>query len=400
MKKLLLYIFISTLFLDCSSDESKDDPTNGSEPDLSNYVVDCSGFVKFDSDDSSFLNFLISKGYDLNTDSKISCDEASKIVTLDLGNAGVVKNLIGVESFTNLKIITGYIELPVGTNNKARLVLNLYNNSNLEEINFNVRSKSNFWSSIPTIVLPKNSKLKKIDCSVATIKNLINLSTQTNLETVNFQGSGIIGEVDLSGSNKLTYLNLSRNEITEIKFSSVTNNTLKEINLGGTTITNITDSNNSIKAIKLETFANLETLDLSYNKFTEIDISKNSKLISLNVSSNNLLKIDLSNNKTLTTLRLDSNPISILNLNDLTTLRSLYCTNTSIENIDLSNNKLIYHVQLENNQLKSLNLKNGKNSFINSMTATKNKISCITVDNGFTPDPKKWVKDSSTKYCN
>ncbi|MBP1222902.1 hypothetical protein [Flavobacterium sp. 1355] len=400
MKK-LLHLFTSILLFGCSSsDDSSAEGSETNNSELSKYIVECSGYVKFDSNNSSFLNFLISKGYDLNNDSKISCEEASKITKLDLGNSGAVSNLGGIESFQNLQTITGYVLLRDSNINPNANILNLYNNSNLQEINFNVRAKSNAITTMQTIILPKSSKLTKLDCSLARIKNILNLNTQTNLESIDFQNSGVIGVIDLSGSTQLKTINLSKNAITEIKFPKTPVISLKEINLGGSPIDGVNDNNNSLTSINLEMLPNLESLALSYNKLTSVDISKNPKLTLLDITFNKILKIDLTNNKEIIHLKVSSTLISLLNLKELANLRSLYCTNTLIENIDLSNNKLIYYIQLENNQLKTLNLKNGRNTFINSMSATKNKINCITVDNGFTPDPKKWVKDANTKYCN
>ena len=103
MKKHTL-IFLLLLLLSCStnsgnSDSSTPPPPEPNQSELSKYAIgECSDFVKFDPHNLTFLNFLISKGYDLNKDSKISCDEAFKITMLDLGDSGYVTNLIGIES--------------------------------------------------------------------------------------------------------------------------------------------------------------------------------------------------------------------------------------------------------------------------------------------------------------
>lgn len=401
---------MAVLISSCSSNNEEVGSSNSSSNEnstdnstLSEFECEaCIDFVNFKQNEPSFLNFLISKGYDLNNDAKISCKEALLITELNFGNSGFVKNLKGIEQFKNLKRITGFFKLEDCYN--CDPILNLYNNKNLEEINLN-ETKSTIVNGlnvgergwVKKLILPNSFSLKLLNSPGTEVESIYNLSTQSNLELINLNNSNLKEEIDLSGCNKLISINLSYNYITSIKFSNIENPYLTTLKMGATSINY---NHNSLTKIALNTFPNLEELDLSYNQLGSIDISKNTKIKNLHLDNNKLLKLDVSNNNLIKSISASNNMISILNINNLINLNSLYFKNNSLDNLDLSKNVLINTVVLDNNDLKTLNLNNGKNNFIQYMTAKQNSINCIKIDNGFNPNPTKWFKDNSTKYCN
>lgn len=390
MKKSLI-IFLTVLLFSCSSNSDNTDTSSPPSPepnesDLSQYIIECSDFVKF-SKDSAFLLFLISKGYDLNNDFKISCEEALKITSLDLGSKGA-GDLIGIEYLQNLKTLSGKVNLDQFKFN----TLNLYNNYSLEEIDFNVAP-----TNIPIIILPKNSKLKTLNCYGGGVKKLLNLAEQKQLKVLNLKYCSLQGNIDLSKNNVIESINLSNNSVTSITFSTEINTSLKELNVGSA---NINMGFNHLTSINLKTFPNLEKLILSSNGLQKLDIANNSKLNYLDISFNSIPKMDFSNNRDIKILNINNNRITFLELENLPNLQILDAKNNLFENLDFSNSKNLNALSLDNNDLKTLNIKNGRNSFMTRVSVLENKINCIIIDNNFTPNPNKWFKDSNTKYCN
>jgi hypothetical protein len=386
MKKIFFILSFATILSCSSSDDSSTNNDNTTPPNnynttssLSEYEsAECADFVKFNVT-GNFLNFLISRGYDLNNDSKISCYEASLITELNLGSSAFVRDFKGIEQLINLKTITGCVYLWNGDITNAG-TLNLYNNKKLETINFNVGwvvGNGQTKGYIGKLVLPKSNTLKTLNSPENTVANLLNTAMQSNLEILNLRDSDLGGALDLSGCNKLTTIDLTSNRLTSIKFSNFTNPYLQTLKIGRISIN---DQWNELSTITLTTFPNLEWLDVSGNRFTTIDISQNTKLKWIDLRYNQLLNLNVSNNNLIETLIATNNKISIFNASNLTNLQNIY---------------------LDNNILVTLNLQNGKNKSINYMQTQQNKeLKCIKIDNGFTPTSKNWIKDSQTSYCN
>lgn len=155
----------------------------------------------------------------------------------------------------------------------------------------------------------------------------------------------------------------------------------------------------SLKGI--EYFTEILTLSATYNQFTELDLSKNTKLQKLNLEGNhNLTSLDLSANTELleihcpmcgltaldvsaltklTLLCCSYNQISSLNVNQNTALVDLDFTNNTVNNIDLSQNSEIEFLNCGSNQLTSLNLFN--NSKLRQVNCQDNQISELNFSN-------------------
>jgi hypothetical protein len=407
MKKVLFVLFC-TVLIGCSSSDESSIETTSTEPTppelLSQYECkECIDFLKFNQSNKTFLNYLISKGYDLNSDSKISCSEALLVINLDLEDNGYVTNLEGIEYLKNLKRLSGFIKIP--DTYLTGSILNLYNNYNLEELNLNqekhgVNNGVNYIEKgwIHTLVLPKNSTLKVLNCPSTTITKVLNTLMQSNLELIDFKGSKLTGEFDLSNSNKLKSIDFTYNTgLSSVTFSDINNPNLISLKIG---TTNIDLGQNYLSTISTSTFPNLQTLDLSYNSLTKIDVTKNKQLKYLNITRNKILNLNVLNNNLLETLGAGGNLISNIDVSNLTNLKHLSLSNNLLDNLDLTSNPNLLTVYLTNNDLENLNLKNGNNRKIIYMQAQQNKIDCIKIDNGFTPNINDWLKDSKTKYCN
>ena len=92
--------------------------------------------------------------------------------------------------------------------------------------------------------------------------------------------------------------------------------------------------------------------------------------------------IDLSNNTLLETITITDNPLTSINISGLTNLQGLTLVETDITSIDISSNTSVVVLDISDNPaLSSVDLRNGNNSNFTSFDATNNaSLTCIKVD--------------------
>lgn len=419
MKRLFLLfyaILLGCTLINCSStDEYVDENLNEvNEHDFTEYLYECTDFVEF-SPNSNFLQYLISKGFDLNYDGKISCFEASQITHLDLGNdpfSTNIRSLKGIEAFVNLEVITGDVNY-VGVSGGE---VNLYNCLNLKSIE--VSSTLGVNGTYPyawTIILPNSSSLKTINTPEANL-GLKNTSNLTGLDTLIVKGTGgNSGKLDLSKSDKLKILYIGSSSLSEIKLSQTINTYLTEITiysngldserLSEINLSNVPNLkklvlvNNLVEELNLTNNNNIEYLDVRHNKLSILNVSNLNAIKYLDASDNNLGAIILSQNiNNLHTLKVSNNLITNLDLSHCVSLTDLRCDNNIIESLNLVNNNHLERASLENNHLNYLDLRNGNIEIITYMNARQNNLDCIYIEEGFSP-PVGWWKDENSQYC-
>ena len=171
------------------------------------------------------------------------------------------------------------------------------------------------------------------------------------------------------GIEKLTdleTLNLSYNKLTSIDFSK--NEVLRKVILKNNQLTSVVKNtvslqefnvyNNNLSEINVSDNVNLGFLDASSNNLTSIDVSSNTNLETLYLNSNDISDIDLSNNGTLKTLGVSGNKISSIDLSKNISLTHISLNNNKLTSIDLSNNEKLNDIQLSSNNLSSINIGN------------------------------------------
>lgn len=406
MKKVsfLLTVILTVVLIGCSSDDNSG--SNGNNPDnnlpddsidLSEYELpECDEFVNFSSSNSSLLLHLRALGYDLNNDGKISCSEAENIIELDLLNDKRIRDLKGIESLINLRKISGTLGMNGGT-------ANFYNNINLEEIYFNVGSTTGTTSQVYKIVLPNNNSLKIIDCSRTSVRELININNQLNLEVLNMSLSGLRVPMtnsgyevfDISNCENLIEVNLRSTSIGKINLGNLPY--LKKLNIRG--LSNPGNDVRSLSYVDLSGLPSLEHLDVSQNILDNLNIENNLNLITLNLMENKIPTLNLTSNTQLEELYASSNLLMGLNLNNNTHLKWIYLNNNDLTSLDLSENINLQQINLKDNKLTTLSVNNGNNINIGYMNTINNNLSCIKIDAGFNPPPYlNWLKDNNTIY--
>lgn len=134
---------------------------------------------------------------------------------------------------------------------------------------------------------------------------------------------------------------------------------------------------NITSLVGIEYFSNLETIDLSCNKLTSLDLSNSPKLTQVLVNNNSLQSLTLSGLSKLVTLDCSSNKLGSIDVSECESLESLKCNANHIGALNLKNNKALTELQCNNNAIAQLNLKN--NVRLETLYCRKNDISVLNV---------------------
>lgn len=144
----------------------------------------------------------------------------------------------------------------------------------------------------------------------------IDLSHNTQLDTVLLQANELHSIHGLSKLNNLRKLDLSWNLLDSLSFYSETievllasHNLLKFFEVeNADNLRSIILTSNKLTSVNLDTYPLLETLLLSDNQIQTIDLGQNGNLSHLYISGNSLSELSVSSNQNLVDLRVDRNP--------------------------------------------------------------------------------------------
>jgi len=261
-----------SLIVSCSSDDESSNPINS---------------IYLSIPDIHFETKLIEQGIDSDgiVNQQMLKEEAEAVNVLDLNLndiSGEITNLIGIEGFVNLKLLSA-------------------GNQNLERIDLS------YNTLLDTLYLSGN-RISNIDLS--NNSNLIFADLQNN----EFSSGNPIG--GLSDLKKLKYLDLSWNYLEEfsihnesLEFLHISHNDLKSIDTNGAINLQVMFApSNKLETLNLSTNTSLEALLIAGNNLEHIYLENNTLLTHLYISSNLLNSLDVSNNLELVDLRVNINP--------------------------------------------------------------------------------------------
>nr|WP_319512677.1 hypothetical protein [uncultured Draconibacterium sp.] len=145
----------------------------------------------------------------------------------------------------------------------------------------------------------------------------IDLSQNTQLDTVLLQANEIHSIQGLSNLNNLKKLDLSWNLLDSLSFKNesieillASNNLLEFFEVeNADKLKSIILTSNKLSTVNLGTYPLLETLLLSDNLLQSIDLEQNGNLSYLYISDNSLSELSVSSNQNLVDLRVDRNPL-------------------------------------------------------------------------------------------
>jgi len=201
------------------------------------------------------------------------------------------------------------------------------------------------------VIIANSAKLTEIFFELVEINKLQIIECENLVMIENSLLHNCIKQINIRDNTKCTHIKLFKCSIKYITIENSPN------------IQNLLIDENCIETINLSEFPNLLNVNLShrndehqrwsYNKLTEIDLSKNNNVDTVNLLSNKLAIIDLSNNINLYYLNIGDNLIADLTINS-SKLSTIYAANNKIDHIYLSNCISLSVLYLDNNCISEL----------------------------------------------
>lgn len=242
-------------------------------------------------------------------------------------------------------------------------------------------------NDLTSLALPATNTLVKLDIKGNKLTD-VDFSGVPNLQEL-YAGDNGITSFDLTNLTNLTLLSLDDNKLTSIDLSPCP------------LLSALSMEENALTSIDLTSLPQLSTLELRGNKLTEIDLSGNSQLAYLDVSENKLPELDLSHTpmletvnanlnelpsidltpcaSTLQTLSLSGNKLSSINLEGLPELIYLALDLNAFTSIDLSAVPNLEYIGLDNNMLTSIDL--SANTQLQTIYLTGNQLTSLDLSN-------------------
>ena len=194
-----------------------------------------------------------------------------------------------------------------------------------------------------------------------------NLKTMASVKELNIAEKGLTDLSALKYFTGLQTLNCSRNSLTALDVSALTNltsldcsdNQLTALNVSGlTNLTFLDCYRNELTKLDVSKLTGLTKLDCAYNQLTTLDVSALTKLTSLDCYRNELTKLDVSNLTLLTELDCAYNQLTALDVSKLTGLTILDCSDNQLTALDVSNLTHLTDLDCSDNQLTALDVSN------------------------------------------
>ena len=226
--------------------------------------------------------------------------------------------------------------------------------------------------------------LQTLDCSRNSLTEL-DVSALTNLTYLNCSLNSLT-ELDVSGLTNLTSLDCSENALTKLNVSGQTNltsldcsdNQLTALDVSGqTNLTSLDCSDNQLKALNVSNLTGLTDLDCYRNKLTALNVSNLTGLTDLDCSENQLTALNVSNLTLLTKLDCAYNQLTALDVSNLTLLKDLDCAHNQLTALDVSNLTGLEDLDCADNQLTALDL-NGLTALEN-LDCSENRMSSLDI---------------------
>ena len=192
-----------------------------------------------------------------------------------------------------------------------------------------------------------------------------NLAEMARVTELNIAEKGLTDLSALKYFTGLQTLNCSRNSLTELDVSALTN------------LTSLDCSFNSLTELDVSNLTLLTELDCAYNQLTTLDVSALTKLTSLDCYRNELTKLDVSNLTLLTELDCDYNQLTVLNVSNLTGLTYLDCSDNQLTALDVSKLTGLTKLDCDYNQLKELDVSN--QTLLKDLDCAHNQLTALDV---------------------
>ena len=271
--------------------------------------------------DPSFRTFIMTSFEPIKQNDKIYVrqDTLNSVRELNLDCKGGVEyaNLTGLNFFKNLEKLscvqnTSLVTIDLTQNTKLK-ELDCYN-TGIKSLNLRYNKELEVLEcqncKLTSLDVTQNTKLKKLNCRNNAITTLNVICNPELVELRCHQNK--ISVLNLDNNTKLEFLSCNENNISSLRFKN--NTKLTQIFCGNNAITSIENLGNCTK---------LELLDCSNNKLSSLDVNKNTKLTLLNCRNNNLTSLSVVNSKNLAELICNGNNIENVEINETGLLHDL-----------------------------------------------------------------------------
>ncbi|WP_298513471.1 hypothetical protein [uncultured Kordia sp.] len=342
----------------------------------------------------------------------------SNLTTLDLTNSIALEQLYASgNSITEIDLSNSPSIRIIGVNNNALRTLNIKNGNNTNVTTFAAANNPNLTCVAVDDIAYSTANWTSIDAQV----NFVDTSCYTQIPDTNFEAAldalgydniSTDGQILTAAIDSITSLNVINKSIsdlsgieafTSLQTLSISDNSITSIDLSNLTqLVNLYANNNQLMALDLSTNTLLELVHANNNSLTSLNTDNISQLTELSISDNSINALDFTQNALietvdasnnslssflptmlvdLVTLDISGNSISQINLSYNTNLEDLNAQNNQLESIDLTNNTALTSIQLDTNSLTDATFKNGNNTNIVTFSITGNsELECVLVD--------------------
>ena len=312
---------------------------------------------------------------------------------------GVLKMVVGGETYTVSGLKPNQdkaVAVPLGGNSSVRIFAENLSRLNIDGQGLVAIDLRN--APALTMLQLDNNKLTSLDVSgnplltgiyaaANQIVEIKGLSECVALRVINVHDNRLDGAVDVSGMKALSQIEVYNNSLTELILPShatlmdvdCENNLLTAIDVAGRaglrdlavsgnaltsldvtgcgSLENLYAGENAITEVKgLADCKIIQTLNLSHNHLSAIDISVAPSITGLYLYNNELTALDLTGNPNLSWVNVNENHIGALDVTKLTNLRLFFANGNEISEIDLSNSPYCAQLQLADNNLASIDV--------------------------------------------
>ena len=307
--------------------------------------------------------------------------KAANDVALYDSGTGFVKNPDGTVTLTeeNRNIISGVTYVSF---------FDIKNVSGLEYFTNVTRFYCEWVTEQESLDLTALKNLTSIDCNSCNILTSLNLSGLDKLNYINIKNCPLTS-LDLTGLTSLTTLYMGETELTSLELSHLTNLSslectdckLQSLNVSGlTNLTSLVCANTQVESLDLRGLTKLERLQCTDNRLTSLDLTDQKEcLTTLRCYGNNLGSLELSGLTKLQDLYCYNIGAASLTLSDLPELTNLDCGENQLTSLSLSDLSKLATLECSDNQLTSLSLSNLP--ALTELSCTDNQLTSLDVSN-------------------
>lgn len=355
--------------------------------------------------DTQFRAYLV-ENFDEDGDGVISKSEAASVESIECRDL-FIESLEGIKSFTSLKkldcaynTIRGDLDLSAMTSLEEAIIHhNLYSSLNLAGCSSLVRVEANdnteytddyrsifYLQSVDVSGCEKLEYLELTDNAI----EAIDLSECPALKVLRMTWNNLT-TIDVSACKALTHLYVRKNTALAGTIDLSQNTLLEEVWCGESLVEGLNLGNDhsalhtlitydsKISSLDLSTCPNLRKLEAHSMALTALDVTKCSKLEHLWLKFNKVSELDLTGCPMLTEVQIGYNEITSLDLSNSPLINILEAAANNLTEVNLSGCESLVTLSLQDNELETIDLKDC--SILFQIDVARNRLKSLDLAN-------------------